>query len=285
MAEPKWSHPEALERRYTKALRQYARRCQRASNEMLLPEIEALVIKAGLRGDALDEESTDEGSWADDLAALLLAMLAGLRGRSRLEIFVGMAGPDSPDDVGVTEYGAEVERFNMNQWQKQIERQYGERYARSEPWMQGLMRAWELENLKLIRSIPEQYIDQLQGVVTRAISEGLSVTAVKDAVRATYDQPLNRAELIAVDQVGKLNARITRYRQEAIGIKGYIWRGVLDDRERRAHVLREKQRFLWSKPPYDGHPGEAIRCRCWAAPDWPSRDQVQLSDSPGGSMP
>ena len=245
---------------------------------MLLPEIEALVTKAGLRSDALDEEQTDEGSWADDLAAILVAMLAGLRGKRRLEIFVGMAGPATPEEIDVSDYGAQVERFNMRQWQKQIERKYGERYARSEPWMQGLMRAWELENLKLIRSIPEQYIDRLQGVVTRSITDGLSVTDVKQAIRDQYDHPLNRAELIAVDQIGKLNARLTQYRQERIGIKGYYWRGVLDDRERQVHVQREGREFKWSSPPFDGHPGQPVRCRCWASPAWPSRDEVKLNE-------
>ncbi|MDC8803931.1 minor capsid protein [Halomonas pacifica] len=278
MAEPKWAHPEAIEREYTRAVKQYARRCQRAVNELLMPEIPRLIERAGLRGDALAEsEEPDEGTWADELDTILGVILAALFGRRAQQIFEGMKGPAAAVEVGIPEFGRRVERFNLRQFIKQLQRVYGEGYSRAEPDIDALMRAWELENLKLIRSIPEQYVDKLQGVVIRAISEGQSATGVRDAIRATYDQPLNRAETIAVDQIGKLNARITEYRQKNIGIKEYRWRGVLDFRERPHHRRREGETFRWSKPPWDGHPGQPIRCRCWAQPVWPPRDDVTLT--------
>ena len=278
MAEPKWAHPEAIEREYTKTLKQYARRCQRAVNEMLIPEVPRLVEMAGMRGDALAEgEEENEGTWADWLNEILGTVLAALLGRRAQQVFEGMAGPASASDVGVTEFGERVSRFNLRQFVKLVRRVYGEPYSKAEPDLDKLMRAWELENLKLIRSIPERYVDDLQGVIIRAINEGQSATDLRDTIRATYDQPLNRAETIAVDQIGKLNARITEYRQRNIGITEYRWRGVLDFRERPHHRRREGRVIKWSKPPWDGHAGTPIRCRCWAQPKWPSRDDVTLS--------
>ncbi|MBW5801181.1 phage minor head protein [Halomonas elongata] len=278
MPEPKWAHPEAIEREYTKTLKQYARRCQRACNELLMPEVPRLVEMAGMRSDALGEsEESNEGTWADRLNEILGTVLAALLGRRAQQVFEGMAGPALASDVGVAEFGERVSRFNLRQFVKLVRRVYGEPYAKAEPDLAALMRAWELENLKLIRSIPEQYVDKLQGVVIRAISEGQSATAVRDAIRATYDQPLNRAETIAIDQIGKLNARITEYRQKNIGIKEYRWRGVMDWRERPHHRRRENKVFRWKRPPWDGHPGQPVRCRCWAQPVWPRRDDVTLS--------
>ncbi|MDT8894193.1 minor capsid protein [Halomonas sp. I1] len=277
MAEPKWAHPEAIEREYTKTLKQYARRCQRAVNELMMPEVPRLVEMAGMRGDALGEsEEENEGTWADRLNEILGTVLAALLGRRAQQVFEGMAGPASASDVGVTEFGERVSRFNLRQFVKLVRRVYGEPYSKAEPDLDKLMRAWELENLKLIRSIPERYVDDLQGVIIRAINEGQSATDLRDTIRATYDKPVNRAQLIANDQISKLNAQITKYRQQAIGIDEYYWRGVLDWRERAHHRRREREAFKWSKPPRDGHPGQPIHCRCWASPKWPPRDEVTL---------
>ncbi|WP_328717282.1 phage minor head protein [Halomonas elongata] len=277
MPEPKWAHPEAIEREYTKTLKQYARRCQRACNELLMPEVPRLVEMADMRSDALGEsEESDEGTWADRLNEILGTVLAALLGRRAQQVFEGMAGPASASDVGVAEFGERVSRFNLRQFVKLVRRVYGEPYAKAEPDLDKLMRAWELENLKLIRSIPERYVDDLQGAIIRAINEGQSATDLRDTIRATYDKPVNRAQLIANDQIGKLNGRLTQYRQQAIGIDEYYWRGVLDWRERAHHRRRERKAFKWSKPPWDGHPGQPIHCRCWASPKWPPRDEVTL---------
>ncbi len=36
---------------------------------------------------------------------------------------------------------------------------------------------------------------------------------------------------------------------------------------REDHDDREGEQFDWSDPPEDGHPGEAVNCRCWPEPD------------------
>lgn len=50
------------------------------------------------------------------------------------------------------------------------------------------------------------------------------------------------------------------------GIEEYIWRTAGDNRVRPAHILRNGKKFKWDRPPLDGHPGMAIRCRCVAIP-------------------
>ena len=44
----------------------------------------------------------------------------------------------------------------------------------------------------------------------------------------------------------------------------YTWRTQKDRYVRDEHKKREGVVFEWDDPPYDGHPGEAYGCRCWA---------------------
>jgi hypothetical protein len=59
------------------------------------------------------------------------------------------------------------------------------------------------------------------------------------------------------------------YRQQAVGCETYIWRSQDDDRVRARHAGYDDQEFPYSRPPEDGHPGQAYGCRCTAEPVWP----------------
>lgn len=71
-----------------------------------------------------------------------------------------------------------------------------------------------------------------------------------------------KARFIATDQAHKLQSQLTQYRNEQLGIEAYLWRTRRDERVRSAHRIREGKKFRWDKPPFDGHPGYPIRCRC-----------------------
>jgi SPP1 gp7 family putative phage head morphogenesis protein len=81
----------------------------------------------------------------------------------------------------------------------------------------------------------------------------------------------SRANLIARDQVGKLFGQLNEKRQTELGVTGYVWRTVHDNRVRELHEDRDGQHFDWNDPPEetpdDGHPGTPIQCRCYAEPD------------------
>jgi hypothetical protein len=59
------------------------------------------------------------------------------------------------------------------------------------------------------------------------------------------------------------------YRQQAVGCETYIWRSQDDDRVHARHAGYDDQEFPYSRPPEDGHPGQAYGCRCTAEPVWP----------------
>lgn len=75
------------------------------------------------------------------------------------------------------------------------------------------------------------------------------------------------AEMKRLDQ--RFLRALDLYRQQAVGCETYIWRSQDDDRVRASHAKYDDQEFPYSRPPSDGHPGQAYGCRCIAEPVWP----------------
>lgn len=121
-------------------------------------------------------------------------------------------------------------------------------------------------NVRKIKSIPAQYLDRVEEIITSYRQGGLTQAAAAKAIREVYPVSVRRARLIARDQTSKLAEAINRINQTQAGVTGYKWRGRLDDREREAHRRREGKIYTWDKPPPDGHPGQPVNCRCHAQP-------------------
>ena len=93
--------------------------------------------------------------------------------------------------------------------------------------------------------------------------------------------PLQVDERIAVE-LGRLDHRfltaLSMYRQRAVGCENYIWRSQDDSRVRARHADYDDNVFAYSRPPDDGHPGDAYNCRCLAEPVLP--DVLPLDPDP-----
>lgn len=123
------------------------------------------------------------------------------------------------------------------------------------------------ENVGLIRSIPEKYLQQVEGVVMRSYSAGRDLeTMVKD-LKQLYPGASHRAELIARDQSNKANAVVNRARQMELGITEAIWmHSHAGKTPRPDHVAADGKRYKIAEGcKIDGEyiqPGEEINCRC-----------------------
>jgi len=110
------------------------------------------------------------------------------------------------------------------------------------------------------------------GIVQRGLVAGTTSLTMQKEFQERLRITKNRASLIAVDQVGKLNGQLTELRQTNLGIEGYIWRNSEDRRVRDTHQASPRgfanRKFTWTNPPAEGHPGQPIRCRCYAEPDF-----------------
>jgi hypothetical protein len=95
----------------------------------------------------------------------------------------------------------------------------------------------------------------------------------------------SRVNLIARDQIGKLNSMATQARMQNVGLNMYIWETAHDERVRSTHVPMDGKLCQWDNPRVysdDGgktwiprssgwvhlHPGMSIQCRCIATAYW-----------------
>ena len=153
----------------------------------------------------------------------------------------------------------------------------------SEPWLIDEVNKFVIENVSLIRSIPEKGLFDVEQMLYREAKRRLSPKEIMAKLREQFDVTEQRAELIAIDQVLKFNGSLTELRQRGLGVKRYTWRTVGDQRVRGnpagkypnakpSHYALDGQVFEWNKPPISGtkgerlNPGMPIRCRCYAEP-------------------
>ena len=74
------------------------------------------------------------------------------------------------------------------------------------------------------------------------------VEEVAKSIRDMGDVTRSRAELIARDQVLKLNAEVTQRRHEAAGITEFVWSTSRDERVRPDHKALEGKRYRYDDP-------------------------------------
>lgn len=123
-------------------------------------------------------------------------------------------------------------------------------------------------NVSLIKSIPRQYADKLEALVMNALQTGQTNQELAQEIKKLGHSTDYRARLIAADQMGKINGQINKARQVSMGVETYVWQSAKDERVRIDHKNKHGQTFRWDDPPSGGHPGEPIRCRCVALPNY-----------------
>jgi len=135
------------------------------------------------------------------------------------------------------------------------------------PAMQDAFNAAVGENVGLIKSIPAEYLDKVEGAVMRGYTAGRDLHAITEELKALYPITDNRAALIARDQCNKANATVNRTRQLELGITRAIWmHSHAGKHPRPSHVAADGKEFDVAKGCYiDGEyiqPGEKVSCRC-----------------------
>ena len=251
----KLKYPTSIEREYHAQLRKM---------------VKALKTTAETRFDADDDESESEKA----IALLLLMYNSSNATENAISQVSNMASM--------------MKSYTGEQLQELMEDRFGDdlgwqmkvRMFDADPKLKQLLQEWTSENIKLIKSIPTQYFDKLQGIISDSVINGTAKEEVAKSINKLYKRTQARAELISTDQIGKLNGQLMKYRQQNLGLKYYKWNTVKDSRVRKAHAEREGKLFAWEvkdagkviqgqyvrRTPQDGPPGIPIRCRCLAQP-------------------
>lgn len=142
----------------------------------------------------------------------------------------------------------------------------------TEPWLRPLAEDWVAENVSRVRGMGEAALADMEQTILRMVRGGASKVDIQKQIEERFAVGVNRAKLIARDQVSKFNGQLTKERQTRLGIIKYRWRTSEDIRVREEHRRLNGKIFFWAKPPITNkrgehnHPGGDVGCRCWAEP-------------------
>lgn len=121
-------------------------------------------------------------------------------------------------------------------------------------------------NVGLIQSLMTSQIQDVRTLLESAEASSMRVEDLRQHIVDRFGVSKSRADLLARDQVLKLNGQITKERQTRAGVERYVWTTSGDERVREEHAALEGQVFSWLAPPAVGHPGDDYQCRCTAFP-------------------
>lgn len=237
---PPLRYPLTLEMQYAAKLKAIVNELERAALNDLK------IIGPMIMADIAAEKNQRVDAWYSVLTNFLLRIADKIAQRL-------LEGLDS-----VQPLSRQINAKNLSDWRKQVRAAYGVDILRGEPQLAGLLSAWEQENLALIKSIHERIIEQMRGEMVRAFTQGASMKDLAQIVRDRAGVGRSRSELIARDQIGRLNGQLAEMRQRSVGIDEYIWRTSQDERVRPTHRVRNGKKYKWSDPGIK--PGSEIRC-------------------------
>ena len=237
------------------------------------------------------------------LPAIIKAYQNKSYGDSRFDDITDIKGriDDEFHDIGreleklISEFG--LERFlekvggmakntSLREWKKAVKQTLGidllDDYYKGDFYALQL-RKWVEENVSKIKSIPNESLAEMKDVILDGYLNGKSVKTIQREIQDRYNVSKSKALAIARDQIGTLNALITKTQQKDAGCNKYRWSSSGDSRVRDCHRELNKKVFSWDDPPemwyiskkngkvFTGrkcHPGEDYGCRCVAIPEF-----------------
>lgn len=133
------------------------------------------------------------------------------------------------------------------------------------PALTNAVQSFVHENVNLIKSIPEKYFTEVEGMVMRGIRDGKPFNWVNDEMAKRYGITTRRVVMIARDQNHKATEQLNRTRQLGLGVKRGMWQHATGVKEpRHSHEQANGKIFDLDKGlKVDGEfifPGEKINC-------------------------
>jgi len=173
-----------------------------------------------------------------------------------------------------TKYVSKMYKFSATEFNQSLKEAGWAVEFKMTPAMKDALESSIAENIALIKSIPEQYLNQVEGAVLRSYSTGRDLQAMVQDIQAIYPVTKRRAALIARDQSNKANAIVNRISQLELGITEAIWMHSHAGKvPRQSHVAANGKKYKIAEGCLiDGkhiQPGEEINCRCTSRPILP----------------
>lgn len=278
---PEPTPPAAAQSRYRDRLQRLVRGSIGRAYKPLLAAIPLLVgSMEAQRGDGVRHDASPV-----DEAARLVEQAAGSFGTD----FVKEAR------AAATSAGVNVKAHTKTKLRSQLAASADARIAAIKPYdspkLAPLIDSFVAENVALIKGIAPKLSAEVQSLVVQGLTNGVPAARLAEQIRERLDIASNRAELIAIDQIGKLDSQLSAQRTQDVGVTHFFWRNSNDEKVRGnpdglypkavpSHWDREGKRYAYADPPRGPKgeaelPGTPIRCRCWQEPDLSTIDVAQ----------
>lgn len=214
---------------------------------------------------------TDAGYTRDNWVTDITSMLRRIVEKWSSPEFKALAGRLSrqfittADQVNRERFGKDMQRFGIDI--------FGD-----SPELVEYVQASLFDTTRLITSIPDQYLTQVESIVMTNIRAGGRPAAIAKSLQKQFKITEGRAKLIARDQTAKVNGDLAAKRQQSSGFEYFQWLDSDDERVRDRHediankvTAYGKGIYRWDYPPLSSQgvpiiPGQDYQCRCIARP-------------------
>lgn len=139
-----------------------------------------------------------------------------------------------------------------------------------------IVNASTAEAVGLIKLIPQKYLTEVQGAVSRSIATGTGLQELIPFLNEKYDQNLRHAKNVAMDQTRKVYSNVNAARMDALGVKKFEWVHTGGSQHpRKDHQELSGKVFSLDDLPVigvmygqevKGKPGDLPYCRCTMRP-------------------
>lgn len=249
---PVWHFPSSQEREYMRVLFSLTNELKEQIKTIIIPAIPHLISEVERFYPSTSSRKDDVH---DELKRLINSVIHAIKGK--LEETIRDA-----EKIGV-----QIAWYNKRQFDRITNSVFGIDIFIDQPWLQDQLKLFASQNTQLIRSLPAQELDQVAQIIERGLQEGSRFHSMTQEIQERFGITRRRAKLIARDQTSKLNASLTKLRQQELGVEEYVWQTAGDERVRPSHRAHDGKKFHWDNPPKDtGHPSTDINCRCVAVP-------------------
>ena len=146
----------------------------------------------------------------------------------------------------------------------------------SDARLQEVIKASTQEAANLIKTIPVNYINEVQGQVMRSITTGQGLKDLVPYLTKKYQGNVRKAKNVALDQTRKAYQSINTSRLKSLGVKKFIWVHSGGGKEPRIeHIKMSGKEYSFDNPPIigvmygnevRGLPGDLPNCRCICKP-------------------
>lgn len=250
-------YPSAARLAYSRALNGVLAQLEAGVSETLLPSLPALLRSSPVNPVARIDSLTDN--------PMQLHLFARLR--EKIDTLVSGARITWL----LSDLAKQIENTTAQDFKKQMAPALGIG-AFNTPSPDQLRALFVKDNVRLITSLPDGLVDQIERQVHQALRQGTTVKELERGIKDSLGLTKQRAQLIARDQVSKYSGDLTRHHQTSCNITHYVWETSRDERVRPEHRALDGEPFAWNAPPVSArnggryHPRQGINCRCDAIP-------------------